>query len=334
MTSLHPRLVALALALSPAFAGAAPKVAADIPAVHSLASAVMAGAGTPSLVMTPGASPHGYAMRPSEAAALAEADVVFWIGPALTPWLDRALETLGEGARSVELMEAEGVRLLALREGATFEAHRHEDEDDGHGDDHGHGESADHPAEAHTHDDNDHLGHAHEEGADPHLWLDPENGRAMAAAMAAALAEADPKSAALYRANAEAVAMRLDALEAELGAALAPLSGRPFVVFHDAYHYFEARFGVEAAGAVSVSDAAAPGPARIEEVRGLIGGAGAVCVFAEPQFDPKLVERLVEGTGAKIGRLDPHGVSLEPGAELYPRLLRDLAAGLTDCLGE
>lgn len=337
MTSLHSRLAAFLLAAAPVLAApagglAAPKVATDIPAVHSLAAAVMAGAGAPALVMTPGASPHGYAMRPSEAAALAEAEIVFWIGPSLTPWLGRALETLGAGAEAVELTEAEGVRLLDIREGATFEAHDHGAEGD-HGEEGHHDEDGHHEAEGHHEEESHHDGDGHHDGeADPHIWLDPENGRAMAAAMAAALGAADPENAALYRANADALGARLDALGAEIDATLAPARGKPFVVFHDAYHYFEARFDIEAAGAVAISDASAPGPARIEEVRELINGASAVCVFTEPQFEAKLVTRLVEGTGAKLGSLDPHGAGVELGAALYPELLRRLAGDMAGCL--
>ena len=154
----------------------------------------------------------------------------------------------------------------------------------------------------------------------------------MAAAMAAALDAADPENAALYRSNADALGARLDALGAEIDATLAPARGKPFVVFHDAYHYFEARFEIEAAGAVAISDASAPGPARIEEVRELIAGAGAVCVFTEPQFEAKLVTRLVEGTGAKLGSLDPHGAGVDLGAALYPELLRRLAGDMAGCL--
>jgi zinc transport system substrate-binding protein len=343
---LRVALTALLLAL-PAAAGAAPRVAADIPPVHSLAARVMQGVAEPELILPPGASPHGHSMRPSEAQALAEAEVVLWVGPALTPWLEPRIEALAPGARSVPLVEAPGTRLLPIRTGARFEGHDH-----GHGehahDDHGHGE---HAHDDHGHDDHDHGEHAHEEhghghdhddghahgghahGAmDEHAWLDPANARAWLFAIAEALAEADPANAAAYRANAEAGADELEALEREIEARLAPVRDTPYIVFHDAYQYFEARFGVAAAGAISLGDASRPSAARIREIREVVAETGAVCAFAEPQFAPKLVETVIEDTEARAATLDPLGATLPLGPDLYPALLETLAADLVSCL--
>lgn len=317
-------LVAIATRV-PADAGAAPETVATIAPVHSLVARVMQGAGTagaPHLLVPPGASPHDFALRPSDAAALARARLVFRVGPGAEPWLERPLATLAAGARVVRLDEVPGLNRLALRQGATFAAHS----DDAHG--HAHGEAAAHDAEdAGEHDA------GHDPQTDPHLWLDPENAGLWLDAIAAALAEADPAKAELYRANAAEARAELAALAAELEADLAPLRGRPFVVFHDAYHYFEHRFGIEAAGAVAVSDARPPGPARIARIRELIAETGAVCIFREPQFRPALVETVAEGSGVRIGTLDPVGATLAPGPALYPALLRGLAEALADCLG-
>lgn len=324
---------------APAFAG--PVVVTDIGPVQALAARVMQGVGEPTQILPPGASPHGYAMRPSEAASLADADVVFWVGPELTPWLDRAIDTLATKAEAVELLEAPGTVHLAFREGATFEAHHHDE--DGHeahaeGEPEGHAEEGhahEHAAEAggHDHDDDHDAAHGHDHhGIDPHAWLDPENGKAWLAAMADELANADPANAETYRRNAAEGQSELDALTIKLEAKLAPVRGAPFVVFHDAYHYFENRFDIEAAGAVSLSDASKPGPARVEEVRNTIRKLDAVCVFTEPQFKPTLVATIVEGTDARVATLDPLGINLEPGAALYPALLTQLADNLVACL--
>lgn len=337
-------LAALVLAALAGPAGAAPRVVADIPPVHSLVARVMAGVGAPELLTPPGASPHGHALRPSEAERLEAAELVFWIGEALTPQYEPAIEALAADAVAIELMAAEGVRALPFREGARFDAHDHGAHDEEH-----HAEHEDHAAEAaaqpgdaaaredHDHDhDHDAAADAHDHdhaGADPHVWLDPENARAMLSAISAALSAADPANAAAYAANAEAGRAELAALIPEIEAALAPARGRPFVVFHDAYHHFEARFGVEAAGAISLSDAAAPGPQRLEALRGLVREADVACIFAEPQFDPKLAALVAEGTKARVATLDPLGAGLTPGPDLYPALLRDIAAGLAACLG-
>mgnify|MGYP001222218997 CR=1 FL=1 len=339
MRGLKARCAAVAAAgiFCSAPALAEPLVVTDIPPVHSLVARVMEGVGEPTLILPPGASPHGYAMRPSEAAALADADIVFWVGPELTPWLDRAIDTLGSGADAVELLEVPGTLHLAFREGATFEAHHHNEGEEhgdhaeagepaGHdGDEAGHEDA--HAADAHT-DEHDHDHH----GTDPHAWLDPENAKIWLAAIAETLAEADPDNADAYRRNAEAGARDLDALEARVTETLRPVQGTPFVVFHDAYHYFENRFDIEAAGAVSLSDASKPGPARVAEIRETIRTVGAACVFTEPQFRPVLVSTLVEGTDARTATLDPLGIDLTPGPDLYPQLLADLAGNLAGCL--
>jgi len=352
---------AAALATATTAQAAPPRVAADILPVHSLTARVMQGVGEPTLVLPPGASPHGHAMRPSEAAALEGADLVFWVGEALTPWLHDALETLAADARTVALLEAPGVRQLAFRQGVTFAAHDHGDEhahDAAHEDGHAHDDEPAHGAEhahgdGHAHDDEhgheeEHAhgdGHAHgsehadahddhaHDGVDPHAWLDPANARAWLDAIAAALSSADPANAGAYRANAEAGKAELTALEAEIAAEVAPLAGRDFVVFHDGYHHFEARFGVEAAGAVSLGDGSTPGPRRLAEIRAAIAAMDAACVFTEPQFPPRLAETAVEGTGARLGTLDPVGAELAPGPDLYPTLLRNMAESLKACLG-
>lgn len=311
----------------------APKVATDITPVQSLVARVMQGVGAPEVIVRPGASPHGYAMRPSEAAALEQADLVFWMGEGLTPWLEGAIESLASEAHVVELLGAAGSQVLPFREGVEFAAHEHgeehgEDHAEDHGEDHAEEEAghADH-ADAHDHDhDHDH------EGADPHAWLAPENARAWMRLIAEELAEHDPDNAAAYAANAEAGQAELEALSQEIAAELAPVQDKPFLVFHDAYQYFESAFDVTAAGAIALGDAAAPGPARVAALRDMAEARGIQCVFSEPQFDPKLVET-VFGDVATHGVLDPMGSQLEPGPGLYPQMLRDMAGAMATCLG-
>jgi zinc transport system substrate-binding protein len=319
-------------------ASASPTVVTDIPAVHALVSTVMQGVGEPEMILPPGASPHGYAMRPSEAAALQSADVVVWIGEALTPWLERAIDTLAPDAVSVELLAAPGATTHEFRDGATFEKHDHDhDEHEEHAhDDHAHDETAaaDHDHEDDAHDAPAHDDHAHDhDGVDPHAWLDPENGKVWLDAIAAALSAADPVNAGAFFQNAAAGKAELDALIADISADLAPVRDRGFVVFHDAYQYFEARFGVEATGAISLGDAAAPSPARVAEIKGAIEAMDAACVFSEPQFEPALVETVIEGTNARSGVLDPLGAKLPLGPSLYPALLSNMRDSLLDCLG-
>ncbi|MCB4457964.1 zinc ABC transporter substrate-binding protein [Leisingera sp. McT4-56] len=334
-----------------------PQVAADIAPVHGLVARVMQGLGEPALVMPPGASPHGYAMRPSEARALDQADLVFWLGEPLTPWLAGPLEELAGDAHRVELLAAEGTVVLPFREGARFEAHVHDEEHEDHGDhddhagheDHaqhgdGHDDHADHDGlEGHDHEDHageeghegheDHAdahGHDHE-GADPHAWLLPANAQVWLDVIAEELAEHDPDNAAAYRANAEAGKQEIAETVASVSAVLEPFRTKPFIVFHDAYQYFEQGFGLRAAGAISLSDAVKPSPARVAEIRDVVADLKVACVFSEPQFNPGLVATVLDGTAAGTAVLDPLGAGLEPGPQFYPALLQEIGAAIAGC---
>ncbi|SMQ59291.1 zinc transport system substrate-binding protein [Devosia lucknowensis] len=311
-------LAALASILSTGTAMSAPSVVASTKPIHSLVSAVMGEVAEPALIVKGAASPHTYSLRPSDAAALESADIVFWTGHGMELFLGDALESLSTKARIVELADAPGIELLPLREGGAFEAHAHGD-----GHDHDHDHDHDHAGDEHDHE--------HGEG-DMHFWLDPENAKLMVAEIATVLSEADPENASIYGANAAAERVRLDELTEELRGTLAPVAGKPFIVFHDAYQYFENRFGLDVAGTVTVSPEAMPGAARIDELRAKVAELGAACVFAEPNFEPAIINTIVEGTTAKAGVLDPEGSALAEGVDLYPELLRGLAGGLVDCL--
>lgn len=288
-----------------------PRVAVDIAPVHSLVARVMQGVGSPDLIVQPGASPHEYALRPSEAAALQKADVVVWVGPDLTPWLADAIDTLARNASVTELLNADETRALEFREGTLFEAHDH-DED--------------------THTEGQHAGQEDHTAHDPHAWLSPQNASTWLTLIAAQLSAADPDNAGAYFANAAAGQAEIDALAADINAVLDPVRGRHFIVFHDAYQYFETAFDFPASGAISIADASDPSPARIAQIHERIAREGINCVLAEPQFNPGLVATVLDGTKAGTGILDPLGSDLEPGPTLYPRLIRNLATTLADCL--
>ncbi|WP_109311168.1 zinc ABC transporter substrate-binding protein [Ruegeria sp. AU67] len=327
-----------------------PNVAVDIAPVHSLVARVMEGVGAPNLIVQAGASPHEYNLRPSEAAALQKADLVFWMGEDLTPWMEGAVENLANGATVTPLLEADGTVLLNFRKDALFEAHDHGDEDhaeeEDH-DDHGHEDHADdkdhdnhdheeHAAdEDHDHGDHaehdDHHDHAHGDH-DPHAWLSPKNADIWLNVIAAQLSTADPDNAGAYFANAAAAREEMAALAAEVSATLEPVRGSNFIVFHDAYQYFENAFDFPASGAISLSDASDPSPARISEIQGRIREEGINCVLSEPQFNPGIVATVLDGTEANTGVIDPLGSDIEPGAKLYPQMIRNIAKTLAECL--
>ncbi|NRQ24616.1 zinc ABC transporter substrate-binding protein [Aliiroseovarius sp. xm-g-7] len=314
-----------------------PKVAADIAPVHSLVAQVMQGVGTPELILPPGASPHGYAMRPSEAASLAEADLVVWMGHDLVPWLEKPLETIASQAVQLELLTLPGTRRLALRDTPVFDGKTdhedHEDHEDHGGHDHDAQEHDDHDHEEEAHDDHDDHGHDHRPGgSDPHAWLDPENADLWLTRIAETLAHLDPEHAATYQRNADQARAELTALEGELRAQLAPVQSTPFVVFHDAYQYFESHFGLAAAGAISLGDASRPSPARLIALQEAVRENGIRCALAEPQFDPGLFATVFDSSGVEVRVIDPLGTSLTPGPALYGDLLRDMGKSLAGCL--
>ena len=306
-----------------------PQVAVDIAPVHSLVARVMDGIGKPDLIIQSGASPHEYSLRPSEASALQAADLVFWIGPDLTPWLTDTIGTLASDAVVTELMEADGTIELEFREGALFEAHDHDDhgDDDDH-DDHGdddHGDDDDHDEAESGHEGHDHGAH------DPHAWLSPKNAMNWLNVIAGRLSAVDPDNAGAYFANAAAGRTEIETLIGEVTATLDPVRGGQFIVFHDAYQYFEMDFDFPASGAISVSDASDPSPARIAKIQARIAEQGIDCVLAEPQFNPGLVATVLDGTDAQTGILDPLGSDLEPGPAFYPQLIRNLSTALAGC---
>jgi len=322
----------LAFVLSASVAYASPAVVTSIKPIHALATAVMEGVAEPTLLIEVG-SPHTYSLRPSQARALADAAVVFWVGHELETFLEKPLKTLTNETKVISLLESEGLTKLEFREGGFFEAHDHDHEEHDH-DKHDHDKHA-HDKQEHDkqeHDKHEHDKHEHGE-YDPHVWLDPKNAVVMVNHMAEVLAEIDSANGAIYLANAERYSAELNTLIEEVAHSVSPVRGTGFIVFHDAYHYFENRFGVFAVGSVTVSPEVIPGAKRISELKRKIAQSEASCVFSEPQFEPRIVSVLTEDTDAREGVLDPLGADIQPGADLYPALIKKMANAMLSCLG-
>jgi len=281
-----------------------PRVVVSIKPLHSLVAGVMEGVGEPQLLIKGGGSPHGYVLRPSEARMLDKAQMVVWVGPALESFLVKPLAILGGQARQLELAEVLTPQLLPLRKGGAWERHDHGDK-------------------AHAgHHDHDLM------DLDPHFWLDPRLAKRVVVKTAAALAAIDPAHRQRYQENADRLQERLDALNVELAAELAPVRNVPYVVFHDAYQYFEAAYGLNAVGSLTLDPERMPGAKRIEEIRQKILSLKARCLFSEPQFTSRLVGTVTEGTGAGTGVLDPLGSQLPQGPDCYFLLMQAMADNL------
>ena len=299
-------------------------VVASVKPIHSLVSGVMEGIGRPDLIVKGAASPHTYSLRPSQARQLEDADLVFWMGHELESFLEQPLEAIATKAHVVELIDSSKLKKIKMREGGMFDAHAHDDHDEHEGhDDHDEHEG---------HDDHDeHEGHGE---FDVHVWLDPENAKVLVDEIKLALIELDPVNASKYEANSNKMNTKLDQLMDEVSNKLKSEQGKGYVVFHDAYQYFEQRFGMSAVGSITVSPEVVPGANRIRELKEKINELNAHCVFSEPQFEPKLVSTVIEGTKANIGVLDPLGASINDGPELYFTLIRNMADSLHECLSK
>ena len=299
-------------------ASAAPRVVVTVKPLHSLVAGVMAGVGEPDLIIRGAGSPHTYSLKPSEARLLESAQVIFWVGESLETFMEKPLAVLGARARIVQVMQVPGIMLLAGREGGAWEDHAgHDDAAPGR-------DARERPAH-----DGEHVDVTH----DGHLWLDPANARIIARNAAEVLGQMDPGNRGRYAANADALVARIDGLDAGLKAALAPVRDIPFVVFHDAYQYFEKNYALRAVGSITMSAERKPGARRVKEIRDTIRSLGARCVFSEPQFSSSVLGTLLEGTNAGTGTLDPLGAGLPAGPDAYFTLMRSLGSALAECLG-
>ena len=301
-------LSAALLANTSSFAWAEIKVLASIKPVHSLVASIMEGAGTPSLIVQGSASPHTYSLKPSQADELQNADLVFWVGHQFEAFLEKPIETIATKSVAVSLLDTKGITVLPPRETGNFEAHEEEVE------------------AGHSHD--------HSEEVDAHVWLDPQNAMLMAAEIEQALVKADPANAAIYTANSAKLKTELTALQAEIETTLAPTKDKGIIVFHDAYQYFERRFGVNVLGSITASPEVMPGAERLTELKTKLTNLKAACIFAEPNFEPKLVNAIIEGTPAKTGTLDPEASGIAEGPALYGTMMRGIATSIRDCLAQ
>ena len=309
------------------------KVVTSIKPLHSLASYLMDGVGKPDLIVDGYASPHGFAMKPSHAKMLQNADLIFWVGEDLESFLEKPLSSIAKKAEKIELMEIKGLNVLKFRERNIFDEHDHDDHDD-HGkkeDDHDDHDHDDH-AKKEEHDDHDdhdgHEGHAHGE-YDPHIWLDPINAKVILNEMVEHLIENDAKNAAKYKSNLKKALKEIDKLNKDVKAELSKSTAS--IVFHDAYQYFEERYDVNILGAFTVNTDVMPGAEQLAEIREIIEHDKVTCVFSEPQFNPDIIKAVAKDMNIKTGVIDPLGATLDPGKDLYFKLIRNMSASFKGC---
>ena len=325
------------------------KVVASIKPIHSLASYLMNGVAKPDLIVDGYASPHGFAMKPSHAKMLQNADLIFWVGEDLESFLEKPLGSIAKKAEKIELMQVKGLQILKFRERNIFDDHDDHGHDD-HGkkddhDDHDHDSHAkkedhddhdDHDHDSHAkkdgHDEHeghdDHEGHAHGE-FDPHIWLDPINAKVILFEMSKHLIENDPKNEKIYRDNLSKGYKEIDKLTKDVSSELS--NSVASIVFHDAYQYFEKRFSVNILGAFTVNTDVMPGAEQLAEIREVIEHDKVACVFSEPQFNPDIIKAVAKDMNIKTGVVDPLGATLNPGKDLYFSLIKNMSASFKGC---
>ncbi len=283
------------------------KVVASIKPIHSLASYLMNGVAKPDLIVDGYASPHGFAMKPSHAKMLQNADLIFWVGEDVENFLEKPLGSIAKKAEKIELMQIKGLQVLKFRERNIFDDH----------DDHGKKE-----------DHDDHERHAHGE-FDPHIWLDPINAKVILNEMVEHLIENDPKNEAKYKSNLDEALKDIDKLTIDVMTELS--NSVSSIVFHDAYQYFEKRFNVNILGAFTVNTDVMPGAEQLAEIREIIEHDKVACVFSEPQFNPDIIKAVAKDMNIKTGVIDPLGATLNPGKDLYFSLIKNMSASFKGC---
>ena len=312
----------LTLFLSLSHAKAELQVVTSIKPIHSLASMLMDGIGAPKLIVDGSNSPHNFTLKPSHAKMLQNADLIFWVGEEIEVFLEKPLDTIAKRAKKIELMEISQIKKIKFREKNIFEGH-HDDHGHKKHDDHGHKKHDDHGHKKH-----DDHGHAHGEH-DPHIWLDPLNAKVILTVMAKNMKMMDKKNSAKYDLNLKKANANIDRLVFEINKVIN--KNAKYVVFHDAYQYFEKRFGYKTLGALTVNTDVLPGAEQLKDIRKVIKKENAKCIFSEPQFNPKIIKAIAKDTNIKTGVLDPLGADLKNNKDLYFKLLNNLSNSLRKC---
>ena len=311
------------------------KVVASIKPIHSLASYLMDGVNKPDLIVDGYSSPHGFALKPSHAKMLQEADIIFYVGEGLENFLEKPLKSIAKKAEKIELMEIKGLQKLKFRERNIFDDHDdHGHDEDGHKED----DHAEHEHEEDGHKEDDHDDHGHEEDGheghahgeyDPHIWLDPVNAKVILNEMVKHLIENDEMNTSIYKSNLNKALKDIDGLIKNVKSEL----NKDFksIVFHDAYQYFEVRFNVNVLGAFTVNTDVMPGAEQLSEIREIIEHDKVSCIFSEPQFNPNIINAVAKDMNIKTGVLDPLGATLDPGKDLYFDLIKNMSKSFKGC---
>jgi len=307
-------------------------VVSTIQPINSLVNAVIGNTGKTISLIPAKASPHDYKLKPSDTKKLQNANIIFFVSDHLETSVTKVFKNLPKNIKIINLMEDAGIKHLAIRDNEAWERHDHH---------HRHGDHDDYDKHVKKDDDHDHDKHSkkhddhddHEKEDDVHIWLSPDNAVKIIKKINKELSLFFPENAKTYNQNANQMIKKINQLKVELKKELLGIKDEPFIVFHDAYQYFETSFDLNAVGSVALEGDIASSPKQISFIKDKIVKLKASCVFQEPQFDSRLVQIVVESTNAQIGILDPLGVNIKSGENFYLQLLKNMAKTLKDCLG-
>ena len=327
-----------------AFATETTGVISTIQPINSLVSAVIGNTGKTISIIPAEQSPHDFKLRPSDVKVLQNGNIIFYVSNHLESSVTKVFKNLPKNIKLINLMEESGINHLAIRDNAAWERHDHHGDDHDDHDKHGkkHDDHDDHDKHGKKHDDHDdHDKHGkkhddhddHEKEDDVHIWLSPDNAIKIVQKVNKVLSLYFPENSKIYNENTTKFIDKIRNLKMELIKELSPIKNKPYIVFHDAYQYFEKTFELNAVGSVALEGDIASSPKQISIIKDKIVKSKASCVFQEPQFDSKLVKIVVEGTDAKIGTLDPLGVNISENKDFYLQLLTNMTKSLKECLG-
>ena len=297
------------------------KVVASIKPIHSLVSYVMDGVGKPGIIVDGYNSPHNFSLKPSHAKMIEKADLIIWVGEDLETFLEKPLKTISKDAVNIEIMDLKGIKKFKFREKNVFDIHDDHKE-------HGHDDHKEHGHKEKKHENHGHEGHDHGE-YDPHIWLDPMNAKIIVKEIENQLVKLDPDNSSKYKANSKKAQSELDNLTKNIKKDLK--KDLRFVVFHDAYQYFENRFDIKVLGALTVNPDILPGAEQLAEIREVIEHEKVNCLFSEPQFNPSIIKSIAKDTKVKTEVLDPLGATLDKSKDMYFKLVRNIHSSFKGC---
>ena len=314
MNKLFTIIILLFISNTSVFASETKGVITTIQPINALVNAVIGNTGGSNSLIPSDVSPHEFKLKPSDVKNLQDGNIIFYISSHLESSITKVFKNLPKNIKIINLMEETGINHLAIRDNEAWERHDHHDDHDKHA------------KKDDNHDD-------HEKEDDVHIWLDPDNGIKIIQKVNKELSLLFPENSQIYNKNATNIINKITELKSELKEELISIKDKPFIVFHDAYQYFEKVFGLNAVGSIALEDDVASSPKQISFIRNKIIKSNVSCVFQEPQFDSKLVKTVVEGTDAKVGILDPLGVDISNNKDFYLQLLRNMSKSLKKCLG-